>query len=83
LQLAEWKPFFDLTAYDLVEIVVASAYQNKGVGTKMMAELEARVKALGATMVQLISVNDEMHEHFYRKLGYGDATNLKLKSKFL
>ena len=34
-------------------------------------------------MVQLVSVNDEMHEHFYSKLGYGDAANLKLKSKFL
>jgi len=49
----------------------------------MMAELEERVKEMGAAMVQLVSVNDEMHEHFYGKLGYGDATNLKLKSKFL
>ncbi|MBR5491470.1 MAG: hypothetical protein IKV79_09395 [Oscillospiraceae bacterium] len=48
-----------------------------------MNELEKRVKAMGASMIQLISVNDEMHENFYGKLGYGDTSNLKLKAKFL
>lgn len=81
--MGRFETFFDLTAYNLVEIVVASEYQGSGIGTAMMAQLEARVKELGAAMVQLVSVNDEMHEHFYGKLGYGDATNLKLKSKFL
>lgn len=81
--MGRFETFSDLTAYDLVEIIVASAYQKSGIGIKMMAELESRVKNMGAAMVQLISVSDEMHEHFYGKLGYGDATNLKLKSKFL
>ena len=81
--MGRFETYCDLTAYDLVEIVVAAEYQNNGVGTEMMAELEKRVKQLGAAMVQLISVNDAMHEHFYGKLGYGDASNLKLKAKFL
>ncbi|MBR2445962.1 MAG: GNAT family N-acetyltransferase [Clostridia bacterium] len=81
--MGRFETFYDLTAYNLVEIIVASEYQKSGIGTKMMAELEEEVKEMGAAMVQLISVNDEMHEHFYGKLGYGDATNLKLKSKFL
>lgn len=34
-------------------------------------------------MIQLASVNDEMHRHFYGKLGFQDAGNLVLKSKFL
>jgi len=81
--MGRFETFYDLTAYNLVEIIVASEYQKSGIGTKMMAELEERVKEMGAAMVQLVSVNDEMHEHFYGKLGYGDAANLKLKSKFL
>ena len=81
--MGRFETFYDLTAYDLVEILVASGYQGRGVGTAMMAELEKRVKELGAAMVQLVSVNDEMHGHFYGKLGYGDTTNLKLKAKFL
>ena len=55
----EWTPelvFYDLTAYNLVEIIVASEYQKSGIGTKMMAELERRVKEMGAAMVQLVSV---------------------------
>lgn len=59
------ETYYDLTAYNLVEIIIASAYQKSGIGTKMMAELEERVKEMGAAMIQLISVNDEMHEHFY------------------
>ena len=81
--MGRFETFYDLTAYNLVEIIVASACQGSGIGTKMMAELEGRVKELGAAMVQLVSVNDAMHRHFYGKLGYGDATNLILKSKFL
>lgn len=53
-----FETFYDLTAYDLVEIIVASEYQKSGVGTKMMEELEGRVKEMGAAMVQLVSVND-------------------------
>lgn len=81
--MGRFETFYDLTAYNLVEIIVASEYQRTGVGTKMMTELEHRVKEMGAAMVQLEAVNDEMHENFYGKLGYADATNLKLKSKFL
>ena len=68
--MGRFETFYDLTAYNLVEIIVASEYQKSGIGTKMIAELEGRVKEMGATMVQLVSVNDEMHEHFYSKLGY-------------
>lgn len=81
--MGRFETFYDLTAYNLVEIIIASAYQNSGIGTQMMAQLEQQVQSLGAAMVQLESVNDSFHEHFYGKLGYGDATNLKLKFKFL
>lgn len=81
--MGRFETFYDLTAYNLVEIIVASEYQNGGVGTDMMEELERRVKNMGAAMIQLYSVNDMQHEHFYGKMGYKDVLNLKLKSKFL
>ena len=77
------EQYDDLAAYDLVEIVVSTGYQNRGIGTAFLLELERQVKVFGAAMVQLQSVNDEMHSHFYGKLGYRDAKNLVLKSKFL
>ena len=81
--MGRFETYSDLTAYDLIEIIVAPEHQNCGIGTAMMTELENRVKSMGAAMIQLISVNDAMHERFYGKQGYGDASNLKLKSKFL
>lgn len=81
--MGRFETYDDLTAYDLVEIIVSSNYQNIGIGSLMMSELEKRVKEMGAAMIQLQSVNDELHEHFYGKLGYKDAVNLKLKTKFL
>lgn len=81
--MGRFETYDDLTAYDLVEIIVSSNYQNIGIGSLMMSELEKRVKEMGAAMIQLQSVNDELHERFYGKLGYKDAVNLKLKTKFL
>lgn len=78
-----FEQYDDCFAYDLVEIVVAAARQNEGIGTAFMRELEARVKAEGAMLVQLQAVADERHERFYGRLGYGTATNFVLKTKLL
>ncbi len=78
-----FEQYDDCFAYDLVEIVVAADRQNCGIGTALMRELEARVKEMGAMLVQLQAVNDERHEYFYGKLGYKDAKNLVLKTKML
>ena len=78
------EQFDDLFAYDLVEIIVALEYQNKGIGTSFMEELEMRVKKLGASMIQLHSENDKMHEYFYEaKLQYKKTDNFISMSKWL
>ena len=78
-----FEQYDDIQAYDLVEIVIAHAYQGKGIGTEFMALIEAEVKELGGAMIQLEAVNDDMHNNFYGKLGYKDCSNLVLKSKWL
>lgn len=78
-----FEQYDDGFAYDLVEIVVASDYQNQGIGTQFMEELERRVKEKGAMLIQLQSVNDAFHEHFYKKLGFRTASNLVLKTKMI
>ena len=81
--MGRMETFFDLTAYNLVEIVVTKNYQNKGIGTQVMLELEKRVKQLGVSLIQLSAVNDDMHDHFYGKLGYKNTTSMNSKGKFL
>jgi GNAT superfamily N-acetyltransferase len=78
-----FEQYDDIMAYDLVEIVIAYEYQKRGIGTAFMIELEKRVKEMGASMVQLQAVNDELHRKFYGNLQYQDAGNLVLKSKWL
>lgn len=77
------EQYDDLVAYDLIEIVIAAQYQKRGLGTQFLLELERQVKAAGAAMIQLQAVNDDMHEKFYGKLNYGNASNLVLKCKML
>lgn len=78
-----FEQYDDLTAYDLVEIVIDHKYQNQGLGKVFMLELEKKVKEIGASMIQLQSVNDEMHNSFYGKLNYKNVVNLILKSKWI
>lgn len=78
-----FEQYDDLKAYDLVEIIIDYKYQNQGIGIGFMLELEQRVKGMGASMIQLQAVNDNMHNNFYGKLNYKNATNLIIKSKWL
>ena len=78
-----FEQYDDCFAYDLVEIVVATHLQNKGYGSRFMKDLESCVKNKGAMLIQLQAVNDDLHNHFYGKLGYKDASNLVLKTKIL
>jgi len=78
-----FEQYDDCFAYDLVEIVVTTQLQNKGYGSRFMKELESCVKNEGAMLIQLQSVNDDLHNHFYGRLGYKDASNLVLKTKIL
>lgn len=78
-----FQQYDDLTAYELAEILIRRSHQKRGLGAAFMRELERRVKAKGAAMIELISVNDAMHARFYEKLGFSNADNLILKTKML
>lgn len=59
----------------------ASEHQHKGFGTLFLKELEKRVREKGASCVELQTVKDDLHESFYGKASYRDATNLILNVK--
>ncbi len=76
------KEFEDITGYYLEEIVIARDSQNKGYGTAFLMELEKRLREKGVVHIDLSSVNDDMHKHFYNKLGYYEADNFSMMGKF-
>lgn len=77
------EQYDDIKAYNLKEIVLRPELQNKGIGQKIMLALEDVVREHGGSSIRLDAVNDGMHDHFYKKLGYQDTTNLISKSKWL
>lgn len=81
--LGYFKQFDDLLGYTLDEIVIFEGYQDKGLGTDLMKTLESAVKSEGCEYIELSSVSDEKHDHFYGKLGFYNAKNFILKAKFL
>lgn len=76
-----YKEFDDLKAYFLEEIVIFAKFQNQGYGAAFMEELEKTVRKNGVEHMELISVNDEHHMHFYKKLGFYAAGNLAMMGK--
>ena len=76
-----FKEYDDLTLYYLEEIVIFAEYQNKGYGKAFLREIEKRILQNGATHMELLSVNDAHHHHFYTEFGMYDAKNLKIMGK--
>lgn len=77
-----FKQYDDIVGYTLEEILISHEKQNQGLGSMFLAELEKRVREAGASCVELQAVNDEMHERYYEKAGFHDATNFVLKVKW-
>ena len=77
-----YKQYDDIVGYTLEEILISQKQQNKGLGSILLAELEAKVKAAGASCVELLAVKDDMHERYYGKAGYCDAKNFVMKVKW-
>ena len=77
-----FKQYDDIVGYTLEEIVIAKDFQNQGLGSQLLNELEQRVKEKGAACVELQAVNDEMHERYYGKAGYYTAENFVMKAKW-
>lgn len=78
-----FKQYDDIIGYTLEEIIIAYQYQNQGIGSMLLRELERTVKEKGAACIELQSVNDEHHERFYGKADYHNAKNFVLKVKWL
>ena len=78
-----YKPYDDLTSYCLEEIVIFARYQNKGYGSALLEKIDGTARSKGAHLVELSSVNDEHHMHFYKKSGYYITNTLKLMGKEL
>lgn len=77
------KEYDDLKSYFLEEIVVFKDYQNKGLGTLFINELERHLLDNDVSMIELMSINEVKHLHFYGKFSFKKSSNLLVMSKFI
>lgn len=63
----------------IYRIAVMPKYQNKGIATKLIREMQTRLKARGAKSTNAIvsPLNKRMH-HVLEKLGYGEREDKRL-----
>ena len=78
-----FKEFDDLTAYYLEEILVFYPFQKQGYGKIIIKDLEKMVKDQNVKHIELLSINDEFHMHFYKSLGLYEARTLVVMAKDL
>lgn len=76
-----FKEYDDITLYYLEEILIFADYQNKGYGKQFLHEIEKRILEHGADHLELTSVDDAHHMHFYKNFGMYEAANLKIMGK--
>lgn len=76
-----FKEYDDLTAYCIEEIVIFQGCQNKGYGTLLMEKVQSDALAAGASHLELTSINDAHHMHFYEKLDFYKAGNTVTMAK--
>ena len=77
-----FKQYDDIVGYTLEEIVIAAKHQHSGLGSALLKEVENRAREKGASCVELQAVRDELHERYYGKAGYRDASNFVMKVKW-
>ena len=77
-----FKQYDDIIGYTLEEIIIAAEYQRKGYGSLLLKEIETKVREKGACCIELLAVNDELHEKYYTKAGYKNAANFIIKVKW-
>lgn len=56
---------------------------EQGIRRQFLREIEQHARAHGAKLIELASVNDEPHMHFYTTSGMYPASNLKIMGKQL
>lgn len=73
-----YKQFDDSLGFYLEEILVFSAYQNKGYGSSLLAYLRETVKKNDCAWIELVTTTGAEHQGFYKKNGYTRSDTLTL-----
>ena len=72
-------PYADEDFFFVSELFVIPEWKKRGVGKKLLAELEARLKEKGVSVVELISIKENWE--FYAKCGINNDEGITVLGK--
>lgn len=74
------QQYYDGPRYFLTDLFTTPSYQNKGHASKLMDYVKQQLLEENIKQIMLISLNDELHNHFYnKKNGFTTRNELCIK----
>lgn len=62
--------YFHTNKYYIKELAVKSGFQNEGIGTEMLGQIEKYLIGAGVNVMDLLTSNDERLINYYKKNGF-------------
>lgn len=73
--------WLDSNHFNLNEMCVKTEHQNKGIGSKLIAQLEMKCKQNNISRIYLLTARAGQAEAFYKKNGYYVSPKMIMMSK--
>ncbi len=67
--------------YNLKEMFVSTELQGRGVGSRLLEHLEARLKDLNVNAIYLFTSKGNLTDRFYRKNGFNEFESMAMMGK--
>lgn len=81
--LGNCEQFYNGIHFSLKEMFVSTEEQGRGIGSKLLRELEERLKASGVTTVYLFTLKNPKTLQFYQRNGFSESDIMVLMGKDL
>lgn len=76
-----YEQYYDGIHYNLKELFVSNELQGRGIGRRLIKELEVRLKALGVTTIVLFTSKGNGTNNFYLKNNFLEWTTMAIMGK--
>lgn len=76
-----YEQYYDGIHYNLKELFISNEIQGTGIGRKLIAELEGRLKEIGVTAILLFTSKGNGTNNFYLKNNFTELSEMAIMGK--